>query len=193
MATVTFNPSDKSTGIDLTNGNLTATSNTTGWRGVRANHSKSSSKWYWEITVGTLSNQSNGIATSGVNLDPAGNFNDATTDTVYIYNSDGTKSKGGASGATYAAGAVIGVALNLITGKIWFAKNNTWQASGDPVAGTNEAYTVVAGTFYSLFGSGTATEAVTADFGATAFTYTPPTGYLAYDRTDGAAFLFKMI
>jgi len=40
---------------------------------------------------------------------------------------------------------VIGVALDMDNGKIWFSKNGVFQASGDPVAGTNAAFTNLGG------------------------------------------------
>lgn len=50
--TTTWNPSDKSTSITLSNGNLTASQATTGsgWRSVRAvGSSKHTGKWYFEV------------------------------------------------------------------------------------------------------------------------------------------------
>ena len=45
-------------------------------------------------------------------------------------------------GSTYAQDDVFQCAYDADTGKVWFGKNNTWQGSGDPANGTNEAATV---------------------------------------------------
>lgn len=48
----TWNPSDKSANVTLSNGNLTATiTANTAFYGARATIGKSSGKWYWEQTV----------------------------------------------------------------------------------------------------------------------------------------------
>lgn len=184
----TWNPSDKSSGITLSGGNKTATLNTSGWRGVRGNIGKSVGKWYWEITVNTADanrDQFNGIATSGVTLDPSsGNFADATSNTVYLYYGyDGNKTAGGsvtsAYGNTYAAGDVIQVALDMDAGKIWFGKNGTWQNSGNPATGSNAAFSSISGTFYPFFGANGSSQSVTTNFGGSSFNYDVPSGFTA--------------
>jgi hypothetical protein len=101
-------------------------------------------------------------------------------------------------------GDVIGLAFDADNGKIWWAKNGTWQASGNPAAGSNEAfsgldasetyyfgwadyYTSKAGTVHINCGqdssfsdsktSGSANATDSNGFGD--FYYTPPTGFLA--------------
>ena len=46
-------------------------------------------------------------------------------------------------GDTYTTDDVIGVAIDMDDGKVWFSKNGTFQASGDPAAGTNAAFTTL--------------------------------------------------
>lgn len=186
----TWNSADKSTAIDLTNGDLTATQNTTSWHAVRGTVGKSTGKWYWEITVNDVTgNQTNGILLSTNSVDPAGNFSSVTVDTVYTYDEHGEKSNGGgnnpAFGSAYVATDVIGVAVDYDANKIWFAVNNTWQASGDPAGGTNEAYAVGAGTFMPFFGADASGAAVTANFSSTP-TYTPPSGFSTFDSPASA-------
>jgi hypothetical protein len=183
-----WNPSDKSTGVTLSNSNKTATLNTSGWHGVRDSVGKASGKWYWEVAVNTVDanrDQFNGIATSGETLDPSsGNFADVTTNTAYMYYGyDGNKTAGGSVttsyGNTYTAGDVIQVALDMDNGKIWFGKNGTWQNSGNPTAGTNAAFTGISGTFYPFFGANSGTQGVTANFGGSPFNYSAPDGFTA--------------
>ncbi len=100
----------------------------------------------------------------------------------YIYN--GNKYSAGTStayGNSIASGDIVGIALDLDNGKIWFSKNGTWQASGDPAAGTNAAFTGIASDTWSI-GSTVYSGGVTSfnhNFGQRPFTYTPPTGFLA--------------
>lgn len=83
---------------------------------------------------------------------------------------------GSAYGNTYTAGDVIGVALNAATGELWFAKNNTWQNSGDPVAGTGEAFTLT-GTLHPMLALYDAESFALAKFKSGDWTYTAPSGF----------------
>ena len=62
-------------------------------------------------------------------------------------------------------------------GKLFFSKNGTWQASGDPAAGTNAAYTGLSGTFQPAISELNST--IDINFGQRPFAYTPPTGFVA--------------
>ena len=103
----------------------------------------------------------------------------------WSYNFDGLKINSGAGssyGATFTGGDIIGVAVDMDNGKIWFAKNGTWQASGNPAAGTNAAFTNVTGTVMPAIGlGGLAAGNVSWDmnYGARPFTYTAPSGFKA--------------
>jgi len=122
---------------------------------------------------------------------------------------NGQKRGNGGSASSYGSswqsvGDVIGLAFDADNGKIWWAKNGTWQASGDPAGNSNEAFSGIdasdtyyfgwadyysskAGTVHincgqdSSFGnsktSGSANAADSNGFGD--FYYTPPTGFLA--------------
>ena len=180
---ITWNPSDKSANITLSNGNLTATSTSTSWKSVRATDFKSSGKWYWEITITVAASTYNilGAGTSSATIDGYCG-NDA-----YGYGylgKDGNKFHSASSevyGATFTLNDVIGVALDLDNGKIWFSKNGVWQDSGDPAAGTNEAYSGLSGSFYPMSSPYTSTNAATANFGCTAFSYSMPAGFLSLE------------
>jgi hypothetical protein len=139
----------------------------------------SSGKWYYEFTNNNAADwQRIGIISTSGKLNP----NDASAYYMY-YSLNGNKiSTGGTSsayGAAWTTGDIIGCALDLTNGKIFFSKNGVWQASGDPVAGTNAAYTGLTGAFApaSLIGSAVANSAF-ANFGQRPFSYTPPTGFV---------------
>lgn len=179
--TTTWNPSDKGAAVTLSNGNLTAAYGS-GTGAARATTSKSSGKWYWECTYGgNPDNGQLGISDGSANVST---FADSTHSNVYYAGTGGFYGSGTAYGATYTAGDIIGVALDMDNGKLFFAKNNTWQNSGDPVAGTNAAKTGLSGSWFPscFLGVGSANAAsYTVNFGATALTYTAPTGYSTID------------
>jgi hypothetical protein len=144
----------------------------------------SSGKWYWEVipTGGTSGyNPRIGIVPSnhgtytGTSVgDPAG---------TYGYEaSSGQKGSGGtyvSYGSSYTDADVIGVALDMDNGKLWFSKNGVWNASGDPAAGTNAAYTSITGEYFASVGTGGNGGGFTChfNFGQRPFAYTPPTGF----------------
>ena len=149
--------------------------------GVRSNFNKASGKWYWEIAIDSGTTLFVGVATSSAFLDDfAGGDQHAFT-----YGSDGKRYNDGTPvdyGDTYAAGDVIGIALDLDNLKVFFSKNGVWQDSSDPAEGTDEAYNPPdRGPWYAIW-SGFDTSAVTANFGASAFTYDSPTGFTSFAR-----------
>jgi len=176
-----WNSADKSANITLSGGDLIATA-TTGTPIVRGTTAKSSGKWYFEVTVGATATSSRvGVARSSAGLDTA--LGDDADGWGYAAAAEKVNNGSGvAYGATYAPTDVISIALDMDSGKIWWAKNGTWQASGDPAAGTNEAFSNVTGSIYPAWGStnGLFGPSCTANFGATAFAYSPPVGFSAW-------------
>ena len=176
----TWNPSDKDADVTLSNGNLTAHNAAGGT--VRATIGVSSGKWYWEVNIddasgGVLLGVANGTAALG-------DFVGSDANGWGYYSLDGHKFNNGADaayGATYTTNAVIGVKLDMDSGTIEFLKNNISQGT---------AYTGLTGTLYPAWGpaggsSPTAPNG-TANFGATAFVYSVPSGYNAgvYDPSQ---------
>jgi hypothetical protein len=112
-----------------------------------------------------------------------------------ITGTNGNKtSNGGGSVAYGSAGAlndIFGVAVDMDNGKIFFSKNNTWQGSADPVAGTNAAFTdlVSSGITWvpGFYFSGDLTGTVSINFGQRPFSYTPPSGYIALNAYNISA------
>jgi hypothetical protein len=189
----------------FSNGNLTASGSGGVGRYAISTMGATSGKWYSEVKVDSMSTPVlfRIVVGGWSNLyDPllfsAGEAAPQINSVLYmgdgrrrINNSDTTS-----WGATFTTGDVIGVAYDADTGKVWFAKNNTWQSSGNPAAGTNPAATLTTDApFYSglnPFDSGTGT----VNFGQLGFTYTPPTGFSALSTanlpaptiTDGSAY-----
>jgi hypothetical protein len=182
---MSWDPSALGTGWALSNGNLTATGTANNNTSIRAMPSRSSGKHYWEVTWVSRSN-SNWSAMIGIS-DGTNNLaqylGQGSGGWAY-YSLTGHKYSNGGStayGASYTVGDVIGVALDIGAGKLWFAKNGVWQASGDPVAGTNPAFSGLSGSFMPALGHTGATsgnDVYTLNVGPT-FAYTPPSGYNA--------------
>lgn len=173
----TWSPTAKSTAATLSNGSLTATFVTSSqWRAVRAGSSIPSGKYYWEVRCdsGSGSNLTVGI------LDSTFSNYETQPASPAFYRSSGDKQQNtsgtSAFGSAWASGDVIGVAVDVVGGKIWFSKNGVWQASGDPVAGTNPAFSGLTGTLYAA--AGTFDNATfTVRFKSADLGYSIPSGY----------------
>ena len=170
----TLSPLVKGANIAVSNGNLTW-ANATADASVLATLGVASGKWYWENTC-TNTNAIVGIGTDAMTLTSSV----GTTATGWGYRaSEGNKfnnNSGTAYGASYTTGDVIGIAFDADAGKLWFSKNSVWQASGDPAAGTNAAFTAIpTNTYYPAFGNLNGGGNV--NFGQRPFRYTPPTGF----------------
>lgn len=168
----TWNPSDKGASVTLSGGNLVASTNYNGL--VRSIWSASSGKWYWEFVLSVSTEGLVGIAKSNAKLEPGPAFPgvDANGWSMYCFN--GFKYNNGSSvaynGGAVALGTVIGVKLDLDAGTLSFT-----------VGGVDKgiAFSGLSGTFFATFGGGSSGGAstCTANFGASAFTYSVPSGY----------------
>jgi len=147
--------------------------------GVRSNFSKTSGKWYWEITIDVGTTHFIGIGTSDANLNGAV----GSDEYGYAYHDLDGKAYNNSIpftfGDTYEVGDIIGVAMDLNSNKLWFSKNGVWQDSGDPEAGTYAAYDIANGTYYAMW-SGYDGGEVTANFGNSAFAYDIPAQFSAF-------------
>jgi hypothetical protein len=185
----TLNPLDKASDLTVTNGNLNVTStNAPVDNQVRGTLGVTSGKWYWEVLVNTTSNATMIGITDASNTANTGVFPGSSTITYGYYGNNGNKynSTNAAYGNTYGAADIVGVALDLDNGKIWFSKNGTFQDSGDPAAGTNAAYSSISGTKQPAVGDvgGAASIDVAFNFGQRAFAYTAPSGFKALVTTN---------
>lgn len=176
LIAATYNPSDKSAFITLSNGNRTATGTGGGWKSVRANTGVSFGKWYWEVKVTSFDSgvmvgigKSSAGLTSYCGADANGwSYNWGGN----IYHSAGAT----AYGSTFSVNDVISVALDMDSGEVWFAKNGVWQNSGNPETGANPAFTGITGPIFpqdSPYGI----TAMISNFGNTDFDYDPPFGF----------------
>jgi hypothetical protein len=184
----TFNPlNNPATSATLGNGNLEVTANTSAFQAVTGTGFASSGKWYAEFTQEvTADDQVVGIAANTFVPSSAGNRYVGRTADSYAMYSDGRKINNNtftSYGNSWATGDVIGVAFDLDNGKVWFSKNGTWQASGDPAAGTNAAFTGISGS-YTFACSPYGTGKFIFNAGARPFAYTAPSGFKALNTAS---------
>jgi hypothetical protein len=146
-------------------------------------------KYYWEITPTTAPASGASSMYTGVTLTTSPNTNFLEQDSPscgYLATNGNIAFSGGSSayGTTYTTNDVIGVAVDMDNGAIYFAKNNTWQNSGVPTSGaskTGAARTNLAGASLqpSLAVNTSFSVTAVANFGQRPFSYTPPTGFVA--------------
>jgi hypothetical protein len=169
--------------ITFANGNLDATwSAANNYAVALGSMGVDSGKWYWETLItGNSGYWILGIALANVSLT---NYIGGDASGYSYYSLNGTKYNDNASssyGSSYTTNDIIGIAFDADNGKVFFAKNGTWQASGNPVAGTNAAYTGLTGRFFPAYTEGTqvVAAAYSCNFGQRPFAYTAPSGFKA--------------
>lgn len=142
-----------------------------------------SGKWYAEFRANAVGTHSEGCsvglscATNAfTGYGAPGQFSDGYS---YIFKT-GTMWNSGhwAYGAAAVAGDVVMMAVDLDAGKVWWGKNGAWFASGDPVAGLNEAFAGITGPKVIAVG-GVQNFDLSCNFGQRPFVHTPPNGFKA--------------
>jgi hypothetical protein len=181
----TWNYLDK-TSCTLSQGNTVANMASAVYQ--RTNQAMSSGKWYAEFEVTFISYTHAMVGVVGI--PDVGRASGSPSNSVlydssagYLYR-DNTNVAWASSWTT--SGDIIGVAYDADTGKVWFSKNGVWQASGDPGAGTNPAYTLSEDeVFFGAARSGSsANHDLEFNSGHKDFSYTVPTGFQALTATN---------
>jgi len=194
--------------ITITQGNLTCAAGDTNNKTVYATmRIPATGKWYYEWYV-----DDNG-ATQGQGLRKYGTVQDGgvgSDSNARIFLQSGNKADGTSVsyGSSWSNGDVIGIAVDMDNGAIYFAVNDTWQDSGDPESGsskTGAAFTDLLNGYIWMpeFESSGSPNGGTFNFGqwryfdgATLsldsdaggyFRYTAPTDYLALQQDNLAA------
>ncbi len=197
----TWNPSDKAASITLSGSDLVATASGSGnSQLVRATTSKNAHKWYFELTVTTQAGSGGSgqigfaLGATSVNSNLALVGDDATCTSGAFAAISGSALVNNL-GVTFTDADVCDVAVDFDAGQIWFGKNGTWTASGNPATGANPNITFTPNqTLFPAWGGFDASNVGTANFGATAFANTKPTGFSAWNNyiLDAAAGSFAL-
>jgi hypothetical protein len=143
-----------------------------------------SGKWYWEVKWVSGSNPRIGV----INIAGLGQDLGSTVNTWTRLNSPSRVFHNGSTsnyGTDLTVGDTIMCALNIDTGNIWYGKNGTWEASGNPATGSNPSQSFTAGqTMSPAIASGGGTPGFEANFGSLGFTHTPPDGFKAINTSN---------
>tara|TARA_Y100000401_G_scaffold31753_1_gene23181 strand:+ start:116 stop:1453 length:1338 start_codon:yes stop_codon:yes gene_type:complete len=212
----TMNPLDNSiASSSFSGGNNTIETGTSNYTWNTGTLGMTSGKFYWEVKYGATSNNSMNYNLIGIADRPTTSntafLGSSSSIANYAYYSDNGhkyfKGSSGSYGASYSAGDIIGVAVDLDNSKLYFSKNGTWQNSGVPTSGstgtgaisidavsstTNGVYFPASGDYgstqyvtnYHNFGNGYFGTSQVASAGTNAsnngiFEYDVPTGYTA--------------
>lgn len=185
--TTTWSTTDKSAGATLSGGNLVV-SFSSGSPGVRSLDRVYTGKYYWELTFTTTANASVGITTGTASLTGIGSGAIGSLSAMvgnggtYFNNSSSLGSLGG----TFGAGWVVCCAVDAGGGLVWFRNgaSGNWNgnAANNPATGTGglslAGWTAPGFTgLYACANGGGGGGVVTANFGASAFTGTAPSGF----------------
>ena len=169
----TYNPVRPGSGTK-SNGALTVTG--TGQVPDVTSIAPNSGKWYAEIKWDSGSYARVGL--QDVNI-ATSDFGGVAGQSYRYESNSGNVQPGGQTYSTYAAGDIIGVAFDCDAGKLWLAKNGTWQNSGNPAGGTGAVATnLIPGKHYApANSSGSGSSVFTLNAGQRAFAYTAPSGF----------------
>jgi len=205
---MTWNANKKyeNSGITFKQGN-TYVQTTSGYPVILSNMAPRTGKWYVEF----YQNQSANYNTMGLEQVGSEKYSShiQSGDNHYLYyghngNTRGNGTSSTSYGSSYSTGTIIGCALDMDNGKIYWSKDGTFQNSGNPATGTNAAHTGINTNFgyymaFTDYNSG-ANGAVTINSGQDSsfagekstgsanasdgngfgdFYYTPPSGFLA--------------
>jgi len=172
----------------LTNGNLAVDGNASNaWRSLYGTFGLTSGKWYWEIKIDAInSGDANNFAIGVVSSDQvdqsSSNGKFFGTAQGYAYhgkdgkklNNDTVTANGASYGDSFTTGDIVGVFLDLDNHKLYFSKNGTVQASGDPTSGstgTNAAFSITTGhTYFPAIANYYSAEHYSFNYGSPPFT-----------------------
>jgi len=179
----TLNPLDRKSTVSLSNGNLDATTSSTGWAAVKGTMGVSSGKYYFEATAnGSAANKVFfGICASSVKPGTSGYLQDDTTERakgMLIFCDNGLYQLDGNSRVSYSSsmadGDVISVAYDLDGNTVQFYKNGNALGSIDISSSPLASTTVVP--LYIHYNTNTTYRL---NFGQRTFAYAAPSGYKA--------------
>ncbi len=182
----TWNPADKSAGITLSGGDLTAAYGGGGSSdGVRATQTRTGKRYFEALSVASGGLESIGLANLSAVM--TANVGANANAGGYLANGNFGQPEGGYTGgtATWVASNVVQICYDPVAQRMWLGVNNVF--GGDPVAGTGGHSTNQPGStmgttlvpfFQGTFGS---SGTMTLRCLPASFSYTPPTGFAAWD------------
>jgi len=194
----TLNPLIPNSNITYSEGNLRSVQDGAGDNRISlSTMAVSSGKWYVEHKITQIQDA---VHTGIVAADSAYSTSNSLSQMVnaFSYNNDGNVKEYNNSNidtgeATYTAGDIIGIALDMDNNKVYFHKNGTYINSGNP-AGNSNGYSITSGKEYYFAKAMNYAKYTDWNFGSPAFTissgnadgngygnfeYAVPSGFLA--------------
>jgi hypothetical protein len=187
-----WNPSDKTANVTLSNADKTATANAGGHGGVRGAILKTTGKWYFEQTVGPVAGADTGAGLANASAVlanigdvAAGAFIQFKSGNVYLNGAGGIFAGGNMGG-----GGVQMVAYDAGNHRAWMRFElaggglTAWNGnpSADPATnvGGIDMTSIDTTGLMPCWCCGASADAVTANFGTSAFTHAMPSGFSAW-------------
>jgi len=208
----TLNPLYK-TILTLRQANLLCDNTTSTWNSAISTLAAAKGKWYIECKNVAASSEPAtrgdiGITASGEAMAASTNEPSYTANSVAITWATGVVRKDSSTvytGTAVAVGDILGIAMDLDNGFLYFADENVWMNSGDPESGATGtgAVTLTTGLFYMIAGSGyynsewslnagnpyyANTSDAADENGYGRFEFAPPSGYYAMCTKNLAEF-----
>lgn len=185
---VTLNPSDKGSGITLSGGNLVASGVATNV--VRATASLATGKAYFEVTINSGAGGNAlgvGIANSGMSL-TTGLGLDSSNDSLSWYDTDAVYFDNSSIGSAEIMnnGNTLGIAIDFGAQEFWGCNVSTapsnWNGSSShsPGGSGGLSFGASSGPWFPALGFRN-TGQITANFGASSFAGSVPSGFTAYN------------
>lgn len=186
-----LNSADKDADVTLSNSGYTYSAANVG--SVRDTPALFGGRIYFEVTANTVDGTQQHYIGWGNASATITSYPGATNDSL-AYRANGqsyVNAVGSAYGNTWAANDVIGVAVDMRPAamgsrqqhfRVYWAKNGTWQNSGNPdteTAMVTAAINATALAYAMLGGNVAGTNAGTVNLGGATFAYTPPADYMA--------------
>jgi hypothetical protein len=126
------------------NTRVTAGSNPSNWDQYRTSKPLLSGKYYVEVTLTSLNTATYfGVISKNQSIKNNGWYSDQKTGWSYDSSNGKTENSNNgyiSYGGARSQGDVVGIAVDLDNGKLWFSENGTYPNSGNPATGANPAY-----------------------------------------------------
>ena len=175
----TLNPLEPTSNVTFSEGNLKAVKSNAGFI-ASSNFVVTSGKWYMEMKY--VSGTSNHMISVGF-----GNPDRSYQRLVRGGDGELTPNTGNVA-VTFADPDVLMLALDVDNGKWYIGKNGSYMLSGDPVNGTGFVHSGLSSSegfkFIVINNTSTGGQTISANFGQQGFTYTPPTGFKAFNSSN---------
>lgn len=171
-----WNAADKGSNITLSNSDRDAAVGGAG--SVRGLKGRSSGSYYFEIVC--LTSTANmwcalGDGSASTATYPGNSASSASVASGGNLVNTWTKAQAGTF--TVAVNDTLGFAVDISNGRMWVAKNNVWQLTGDPATNTNPWVTGITGTVYPMAGGAGAGGTWRINTKQSELTYSPPSGF----------------